>query len=55
MTSTATTELFLFLTPHIIESDADADRLRDDVERQTKWLRDEKAAIIRPPTIPPAA
>ena len=54
MKSTATTELFLFLTPHIIESDADAEQLRDGVERQAKWLRDEKAAIIRPPTLPPA-
>ena len=51
--STATTELFLFLTPHIIDNDADAEQLRDDVERQAKWLRDEKAAIIKPPSNPP--
>jgi len=40
--------LFLFLTPHIIEGDSDVDRLRDDVERQSKWLRDEKPKPISP-------
>lgn len=29
-----TSELFLFLTPHVITSDADADRLRDALQRQ---------------------
>jgi len=51
--SRATTELFLFLTPHIIEGDSDVDRLRDDVERQSKWLRDEKPKPI-PPVRPPS-
>jgi len=49
----ATTELFLFLTPHIIETDSDVDRLRDDVERQSKWLRDEKPKPIQLPPSPP--
>ena len=55
VSSRATTELFLFLTPHIIESDADADQLRDDVQRESKWLRDEKTQITRPPPKPPTA
>ncbi len=52
--SRATTELFLFLTPHIIESDGDTDRLRDEVEGRAKWLRDEKTQVIPPPAKPPA-
>ena len=47
--SRTTTELFLFLTPHVVENDTDVDRLRDDVERQSKWLRDEKTQTIKPP------
>jgi general secretion pathway protein D len=39
-------ELFLFLTPHIVESDADADRIRNEIERNTEELR--KIAPIRP-------
>lgn len=38
--STVQTELFLFLTPHIIYSDEDADRLRDGVEGSSELLRD---------------
>ena len=53
--SRATTELFLFLTPHILETDADMDRLRDDVEHGAKWLRDDKTQIARPPPKPPAS
>ena len=53
--SRATTELFLFLTPHILETDADMDRLRDDVEHDAKWLRDGKTQIARPPPKPPAS
>lgn len=51
--SRATTELFLFLTPHIVESDSDVDAIRGEVERQSKWLRDEKAQTIQPPAKPP--
>ncbi|MGH7467661.1 MAG: type II secretion system protein GspD [Longimicrobiales bacterium] len=39
-------ELFLFLTPHIVESDADADRIRNEIERNAEELR--KIAPIRP-------
>jgi general secretion pathway protein D len=49
----ATTELFLFLTPHIIENDTDVDAIRGEVERQSSWLRDEKARVIPPPAKPP--
>lgn len=52
--SRITTELFLFLTPHIIETDAEVDRLRDDVERRSKWLRDEKTQAIQTPVKPPS-
>jgi len=53
--SRVTTELFLFLTPRILETDADIDRLRDDVEHSAKWLRDDKTQIARPPAKPPAS
>jgi general secretion pathway protein D len=49
----ATTELFLFLTPHIIENDTDVDMIRGEVERQSPWLRDEKARVTPPPAKPP--
>ena len=48
-----TTELFLFLTPHIIENDGDVDAVRGAVERQSTWLRDEKARVMPPPAKPP--
>ncbi|GAB1342075.1 type II secretion system protein GspD [Gemmatimonas sp.] len=38
--STRTTELFLFLTPHIVSSDEDVDRLREQVRNGTPLLRD---------------
>jgi general secretion pathway protein D len=34
-----TSELFLFLTPHIVRTDEDADRLREDIERGTPMLQ----------------
>lgn len=37
--STRTTELFLFLTPHIVSSDEDIDRLRESVRNGTPLLR----------------
>jgi general secretion pathway protein D len=44
--TTINSELFLFLTPHIVESDADADRIRREIERNAEELR--KIAPIRP-------
>jgi general secretion pathway protein D len=44
------TELFLFLTPHIVQSDEDVDRLRHDVEQQNPRLRD---ALPSNPPLPP--
>jgi len=38
--STATNELFLFLTPHIISSDEDIDRLRNAVKRGSDLLKE---------------
>ena len=38
--SSRTTELFLFLTPHIVSSDEDIDRLRESVQRSNPLLRD---------------
>jgi general secretion pathway protein D len=38
--STRTTELFLFLTPHIVSSDEDIDRLRESVRGGSDLLRD---------------
>ena len=38
--STATTELFLFLTPHIISTDEDIDRLRNSLQRGSDLLKD---------------
>ena len=51
--SRATTELFLFLTPHIVETDNDVDAIRGEVEKQARWLRDEKGRTIDPPAKPP--
>jgi type II secretory pathway component GspD/PulD (secretin) len=38
--STRTTELFLFLTPHIVSSDEDVDRLRESVRNANPSLRE---------------
>jgi general secretion pathway protein D len=38
--STSNSELFLFLTPHIIATDEDADRVREDIESETTMLKD---------------
>ena len=35
----ASSELFLFLTPHIVETDEDADRLKEEIENNTELLR----------------
>jgi general secretion pathway protein D len=50
-------ELFLFLTPHIVATDADADRIRQEIEMNTKMLdsirpiRPLVRPIIRPDSI----
>lgn len=58
-------ELFLFLTPHIVDSDADADRIKEEVERNAELLRSltpilplippdsVRQMIIIPDTLPP--
>jgi general secretion pathway protein D len=48
--SRTTSELFLFLTPHIVETDEDADRLRRDVEERSPSLRDQ---LPKNPPLPP--
>jgi type II secretory pathway component GspD/PulD (secretin) len=54
--STRTTELFLFLTPHIVSSDEDVDRLRESVRSANPSLRDvpvEGRVIPRPDSVRP--
>jgi general secretion pathway protein D len=56
--STRTTELFLFLTPHIVSSDEDIDRLRESVRDGSALLRGvpvEGRIGGRPDTLPPPA
>ena len=49
----ATSELFLFLTPHIVSTDADADRLREDIERATPMLQQlDPTRPLVPPIVP---
>ena len=43
--TTITSELFLFLTPYIVETDQDAEELRRELERRLKLLED----IVPPP------
>ena len=57
MKSEATSELYLFLTPHIISSDEDIDKLRDAVKDGTVLLKDtniESHIMPRGDTLPPA-
>jgi general secretion pathway protein D len=59
--STGNSELFLFLTPHIVGDDADADRIREEIERNADLLGPltpitpliPPAVRIPPDTIPP--
>ncbi len=54
--STRTTELFLFLTPHIVSSDEDVDRLRESVRSANPSLREvpvEGRLVPRVDTMPP--
>lgn len=55
--STRTTELFLFLTPHIVSSDEDIDRLREQVRQGTPLLRNvpvEGRLRVRPDSAAPS-
>ena len=54
--STATSELFVFITPHIVATDEDADRVREELRRGTDLLRGlvpriipDTSAVERPP------
>ena len=48
-------ELFLFLTPHIIRSDQDAERLRERVDDATRLPEGTESVLTRPaPATPPA-
>lgn len=57
--TTVNSEMFLFLTPHLVESDADADRVRDEIERNSEMIGRLAPIppLIRPvvrDTLPPA-
>ncbi len=45
-------ELFLFLTPHIVETDEDADRIRDAIEGRTDMLPAIPDPLLEPGPIP---
>lgn len=51
------TELFMFITPHVVTSDADADRIREEIERNAQLLapiqpiRPLVRPLLRPDTI----
>ena len=52
-------ELFLFLTPHVVQSDDDMDRVREAIKENTELLRNLEIRPIVPPTpgpvrLPPA-
>jgi general secretion pathway protein D len=42
-------ELFLFLTPHVVQSDDDTDRIREAIKQNRELLRDLPLAPIIPP------
>jgi general secretion pathway protein D len=47
-------ELFLFLTPYIVETDEDADRVREEIERKSDQLKSVLPIVpILPPVIRP--
>jgi general secretion pathway protein D len=53
-TTSGSAELFLFLTPHVVETDDDADYLRDELERASQLpLRLEPIRSIIPRRMPP--
>jgi type II secretory pathway component GspD/PulD (secretin) len=37
---TSTAELFVFITPHLVATDEDADRVREELGGRTRYLRD---------------
>jgi general secretion pathway protein D len=53
---TANSELFVFLTPHVIATDADADRVREGMQGGTDLLREQlpQPLPLIPATPPPA-
>lgn len=61
--TTGNSELFLFLTPHIVATDEDADRVKNEIERNVDLLRPltpitpliPPSTQIPPDTIPPGA
>jgi general secretion pathway protein D len=57
----STSELFLFLTPHIVDSDDDADRIKNEIEANTELLKpfvpieplvSPDATPVTPPVLP---
>ncbi|HUG39519.1 MAG TPA: secretin N-terminal domain-containing protein [Longimicrobiales bacterium] len=42
-------EMFLFLTPHIVETDDDIDRMNEEIGERTRLLRDLPPPLISPP------
>jgi general secretion pathway protein D len=52
--TTGNSELFLFLTPHIVANDEDADRMKDEIERNVDLLRPlTPITPLIPPVMPP--
>jgi general secretion pathway protein D len=43
-------ELFLFLTPHVVSSDADTDRIREAIKEGSQLLQDVNTTPLVPPT-----
>jgi type II secretory pathway component GspD/PulD (secretin) len=39
------TELFLFITPRVIRTDDDVDRIRDGIERNTEYLENSLRSV----------
>jgi general secretion pathway protein D len=53
--STTNSELFLFLTPHIVRSDEEADRLRSDIDHHAPIVKSEPTPDALLPAHPPEA
>jgi general secretion pathway protein D len=51
------TELFLFLTPHIVMTDEELERVRKEIELRSEMLKDGKTSepLVPPPTTAPAS
>lgn len=52
--SRTNSELYLFLTPHIVQTDDDADRLREEVEQRSPKVREQLPKNPPLPAKPPA-